>query len=164
MPVLDKSRAIRRVAEALGRPCYGFRTQFLTRERGASSLYMAAPQAGGVFDEAHMVGELRDGKMRGLTERFDTLGAELLRQTRTHPEGLILMDECGHLEKNALAFQREILSCLEGPIPVLGVLRKDQTWHQFIKAHPRVRVLTMTEENRTALDEEILRLLREGET
>ena len=157
---IGKSRAISRVAEALGRPCYGFRTRFLTRERGASSLYMIPPQGDPTLDEAHMVAELRDGKMRGLTERFDTLGVALLQEARRHPDGLILMDECGHLEKNALLFQREILACLDGSEPVLGVLRKDQAWHAFIKEHPNVRVLTVTEENRSEIDREILTLLR----
>ncbi|MDO5326787.1 MAG: nucleoside-triphosphatase [Clostridia bacterium] len=156
---IGKSRAVRRAADALERPCYGFRTQFLTKERGTSSLYMVSPQGEPTLDEAHMVAELRDGKMRPLTERFDSLGGALLREARQHPEGLILMDECGHLEKNAQEFQKEILLCLDGDTPVLGVLRKDQPWHDFIKQHPQVRVITVTEENRSEIDGVILELL-----
>ena len=158
---IGKSRAVRRVTEAMGLPSYGFRTQFLTKERGASSLYMVSPQGEPTLDEAHMVAELRDGKMRPLTERFDDLGGALLREARQHPEGLILMDECGRLEKNALEFQKEILACLDGNTPVLGVLRKDQSWHDFIKNHPKVRVITVTEENRSEIDGVILKLLRQ---
>ena len=47
-----------------------------------------------------------------------------------------------------------------GDIPVLGVLRRDQPWHDFIKRHPKVRVLTLTEENRAGIAEEITALLR----
>lgn len=161
---VGKSRAIARTAAAMGRPVYGFRTRFLTRERGSSSLYMvpAAEADTAPLEEDNMVAALLEGKMRGLTERFDTLGTALLREARRHPEGLILMDECGHLEKHALAFQREIAACLDGDIPVLGVLRKDQAWHDFIKNHPNVRVITVTPENRTEIDGEILSLLREG--
>ena len=72
------------------------------------------------------------------------LTRELRRTLEAHEGALILMDECGHLEKNALLFQREILSCLNGQTPVLGVLRKDQPWHDFIKSHPRVRIITIT--------------------
>ena len=94
-----KSRAVRRAAEMLGRPCKGFLTCFLTRERGTSSLYMVPPEERDLRDEEHVVAVLEDGRMRPLTERFDTLGARLLREARSHPEALILMDECGHLEK-----------------------------------------------------------------
>jgi len=156
---IGKSRAIRRISEAMGRPLYGFRTQFLDRERGRSSLYMNAPQGEPILDEAHMVAVLEAGKMRALTEQFDMIGSRLLQEARKHPEGLILMDECGHLEKNARQFQQEILNCLDGSIPVFGVLRKDQAWHDFIWQHPGVQVLTMTEENRNDLDEMIIRLL-----
>ena len=155
-----KSRAVRRAAEMLGRPCKGFLTCFLTRERGTSSLYMVPPEERDLRDEEHVVAVLEDGRMRPLTERFDTLGARLLREARSHPEALILMDECGHLEKNAMVFRKEILTCLDGDIPVLGVLRRDQPWHDFIKRHPKVRVLTLTEENRAGIAEEITALLR----
>ena len=155
-----KSRAVRRAAEMLGRPCKGFLTCFLTRERGSSSLYMVPPEEKDLRDEEHVVAVLEGGKMRPLTERFDTLGAQLLREARSHPEALILMDECGHLEKNAMIFRQEILACLDGDIPVLGVLRRDQPWHDFIKNHPKVRVLTLTEENREGIAEEITALLQ----
>ena len=158
---IGKSRAIRRAIEIMGLPCRGFCTRFLTRERGSSSLYMVPPENPELTDEAHLVAVLENGKMRPLTQRFDTLGVQLLRDAQNHPEGLILMDECGHLEKNALLFQREILSCLNGQTPVLGVLRKDQPWHEFIKNHPRVWVIMITEENRAGIEETIVSLLQE---
>ncbi len=156
---IGKSRAVRAAAEMLGRPCAGFRTRFLTRERGSSSLYMVPAAGPEELDEAHTVACLRDGRMCPLTERFDTLGAELLRDARRRRGSLILMDECGHLEKNAFVFQREILACLDGPDPVLGVLRLGQPWHDFIKGHPRVRLITVTEDNRAGLAGEIAALL-----
>ena len=158
---IGKSRALSRAVERLGLPCYGFRTRFLTKERGSSSLYMVSPSRPDDLRPECAVAELREGKMRPLTERFDTWGVQLLREARGHPEGLILMDECGHLEKNAMLFQREILACLDGHVPVLGVLRKDQEWHAFIKRHPAVRVLTVDESNRAAIDDEIVALIRE---
>lgn len=159
---IGKSLAVIRAADAMALPCRGFLTRFLTEERGGSSLYMVPPWAPDLLDEAHRVAVPENGKMRPLAGRFDILGVQLLREARRHPEALILMDECGHLEKNSFLFQREILECLNGNIPVLGVLRKDQPWHGFIKDHPRVRVLTVTSENRTGIEHEIVRLLREG--
>lgn len=158
---IGKSRAVAAALAGLERPVYGFRTRFLTRERGSSSLYMVPAAQPERLEEGMMVAELREGKMRPLTERFDTWGAALLREALRHPEGVTLMDECGHLERQALLFQQAIRDCLDGPAPVLGVLRKDQPWHDFIKAHPRVRVLTVTEENRGDMARRVLALLRE---
>ncbi len=158
---VGKSWAVSRAAEATGKPCVGFLTRFLTPEHGASALYMVPPDRPDLLDREHMVAEPLNGKMHALTEQFDTLGVRLLREAQKHPEALILMDECGHLEKNAGAFQREIARCLNGDIPVLGVLRRDQPWHDFIRNHPRVRVLTVTVENRDELVNEIMALLRE---
>lgn len=159
---IGKSRAIAGAVALLGKPVYGFRTRFLTRERGSSSLYMTPADAPDALDASMMVAELLDGKMRPLTERFDTWGVRLLREAQEHPEGIILMDECGHLEKNALAFQQAIRSCLDGDIPALGVLRKDQAWHEFIKNHPRVTVITVTEENRGDMARQVADLLTEA--
>ena len=156
---IGKSRAVRAAAEILGRPCAGFRTRFLTRERGSSSLYMVPAAGEEILDDKHMVAVLENGKMRPLTERFDTLGAGLLREAQKERGALILMDECGHLEKNAFVFQREILKCLDGPDPVLGVLRWGQPWHDFIKNHPRVTVIMVTEDNRADLAENIAALI-----
>ena len=156
---IGKSRALNGALAQLRLPVYGFRTRFLTRERGSSSLYMVPANDPENFDETMMVAELREGKMRPLTERFDAWGAHLLREAQKHPEGIILMDEVGHLEKNAMAFQDAIRACLDGDIPVLGVLRKDQSWHDFIKNHPKVRVITMTEENRGGMADRVAKLI-----
>ena len=156
---VGKSRVLNGALALLDRPVYGFRTRFLTRERGSSSLYMTPANNPEQICEAAMVAELAEGKMRPLTERFDAWGVELLTEARRHPQGIILMDEVGHLEKNAMAFQDAIRACLDGDIPVLGVLRKDQAWHDFIKNHPKVRVITVTEENRGGMADRVAKLI-----
>ena len=148
---IGKTRVVRQAAELLGRPCHGFVTRFSSENRSESPLYMLPTDRSASPDGAHIIAARRDGKLAALTERFDTLGVSLLREAESHPEGLILMDECGHLEKDALLFRQEILRCLDGPIPVLGVLRKDQPWHSFIIGHPHVRVIEVTAETRDAL-------------
>ena len=158
---VGKSRALRRAAEMTGRPVRGFLTRFPTAERGSSSLYMLPADSPDAYDDAHIVGRLENGRMRAVPGIFDTLGVRLLREALNDPEALILMDECGHLEKNAMAFRQAVTDCLNGPAPVLGVLRKDQPWHDFIKEHPRVKVLTVTPYNRAGLADRIVRLLME---
>ncbi len=159
---IGKSRAVQRTAELLRLPCYGFVTRFQGADRHASSLYLLPAAGPGTMDEGHVAARWENGRLQPVPHRFDTLGAALLREARGHPEGLILMDECGHLEKQAWVFQREILLCLEGSIPVLGVLRKDQPWHDFIRAHPRVVVLNAAEGDRETLPQRIAGYLKEG--
>ena len=157
---VGKSTAVLRTAKALQLPRRGFLTRFLTGERG-SALYMVPAEQPDLMDDEHLVAVPENGKMRPVAGRFDTLGVQLLQDARQRPGTLILMDECGHLEKDALLFHHEILECLNGDSPVLGVLRRDQDWHGFIRRHPRVRVLTVTEDNRDGIAREAAALLRE---
>ncbi len=79
------------------------------------------------------------------------MGADLLRRARQE-DRLILMDECGYLERGALLFQDEVIRCLDSDTPVLGVVRlREGGWTERIRNHPRVKLLTVTEENRDNL-------------
>jgi len=154
-----KSWVVRRTAELLGRPCFGFVTRFDGLDRHTSSLYLLPASLPEQTDNMHLAAFWQDGRLQPVLECFDIFGAALLTEARMHPEGLILMDECGRLEKEAFVFQKEILQCLDGDIPVLGVLRKDQPWHEFIKSHPRVRTITITERATDNLPELIVKEL-----
>jgi nucleoside-triphosphatase len=88
---------------------------------------------------------------------FDTVGVPLLAQ----PCDLLLMDELGFAEDTALAFQQAVLDCLDGPTPVLGVLRsRGGLLPDKVRQHPHVRVVTVTQENRDHIPEELMQWLR----
>ena len=62
------------------------------------------------------------------------------------------MDELGSAESGAKNFCETVLAVLDGDLPVLGVLQKADT--EFLRAvasHPRVRLVTVTVENRDEL-------------
>ena len=83
--------------------------------------------------------------------RFETLGVDALAD---RSGDVLLMDELGPGESGAERFCAAVLSALDGELPVLGVLQKAET--PFLRAvalHPRVRVVTVTPENRDALRE-----------
>ena len=62
------------------------------------------------------------------------------------------MDECGFLERDALQFQREILSALDGGTPILGVIKlANIAWTKQIRNHPNVKIITVDRENRDDL-------------
>ena len=90
--------------------------------------------------------------------RFDDLGCAALSDTAGCR--LLVMDELGPHEEAALRFQAAVFRTLDGGTPILGVLQQAQS--QFldrIARHPRVTVLTVTEENRNTLAAELRRWL-----
>ena len=92
----------------------------------------------------------------GDPRRFDDLGCAALADTAGCR--LLVMDELGPHEEAALRFQAAVFRTLDGSTPILGVLQQAQS--QFldrIARHPRVTVLTVTEENRNTLAAELRR-------
>ena len=74
---------------------------------------------------------------------------------------LLLMDELGFLERCSPVFQRAVFTLLDGPTPVLGVLRrhaKSPFWGP-VSRRADVRLLPLTVENRAEIPTELARLL-----
>lgn len=161
---VGKSTALHSAAAMLGRPVYGFRTFFVDRMDDQKSLYMMPAASQDAPQEAQVVTRFVNRHPCPMPERFDAIGGALLQQARAHPEGLIIMDECSRFERDALRFQQEILQCLAGDTPVLGVVRLNaEGWVEQIRSHPHVKLLTLTPDNRDAMPELIVSLLIEGE-
>lgn len=91
---------------------------------------------------------------------FDAAGERLL----SAPAGrrsLLLMDELGFLERCSPVFQRAVFTLLDGPTPVLGVLRRHEKspfWGP-VSRRADVRLLPLTVENRAEIPAELTRLL-----
>lgn len=80
--------------------------------------------------------------------RFDALGCRAL----CAPCELLVMDELGPHEAAAGAFQAAVLHALDGNVPILGVLqRAEGDFLRRVAAHPQVRVVEVTAENRNPL-------------
>jgi len=150
---VGKSTVIAKTLSLLKITPGGFKTYFgPDRELPERLLYMNSGSEPKIFREENVVARFfRDQPPRILTEKFNTYGAELIRSARVDP-GLILMDECGSLEREALIFQKEVMDTLAGNIPVLGVVKLASSgWTDQIRNHPKVRLITVTRENRDAL-------------
>lgn len=131
-------------------PIGGFRTGF-GPDRGAvcRSLYLWPAWEAPQWDEPHTVARFDVRGAHPLPRRFDTVGCAALSRAGA---ALLVMDECGRLEKDASLFQRTILAALSGPVPILGVVRQGLPgWTGAIAAHPQTELLTVTEENRDTL-------------
>lgn len=83
-------------------------------------------------------------------QRFEQLGCGALVEAGDCD--VLVMDELGPHEEQAAAFQQAVLQVLDGDIPVIGVLQQaDSAFLDRVAAHPGVRLITVTEENRDAL-------------
>ncbi|MBR2783312.1 MAG: hypothetical protein IKD93_03865 [Firmicutes bacterium] len=174
---VGKSTAIGRALELLGRPPVGgFRTVSLPCPeipRARFAVYVlpgALPYRdplreeelpGFPFDRDHLVA-IRWGDSLHTTfpAAFRSGGLPLLEQD---PPGtkLLLMDEIGVFEAGAPEFCAAIARRLEGELPVLGVVKhKPGGFLEQVRRHPRVRLLTVTRDNREDIPQQIADVLR----
>jgi nucleoside-triphosphatase len=150
---VGKSTVIAKTLSLLKITPGGFKTYF-GPDRGLPDklLYMNSASESNVFREENAVARFFEGKPpQSLTRKFDTYGVDLIRSARTG-SNLILMDECGSLERDALVFQKEVIDTLDGNTLVFGVVKlASEGWTDRIRNHPKVKLITVTKENRDAL-------------
>lgn len=94
-----------------------------------------------------------------IPETYEQLGVHLLDKAMEEDQ-IVLMDEIGKLEKDASLFQYKVFQCLNRQRQVLGVLQRTNA--EFVKAitaRNDVTVLTVTEENREKIYQQVLEML-----
>lgn len=149
---VGKSTLVQKVMQSVSVPLGGFRTFFPDgmRNMPEKALHLTDVLQETPMDDQIVVRFTAQGPAADAA-RFDALGGRLLREARERA-GVIIMDECGRLERDALVFQTEVMRALDGKTPVLGVVRQDAGgWTEGIRGHPNVCVITVTAENRDAL-------------
>jgi nucleoside-triphosphatase len=159
---IGKSTVINKTLALLKITPGGFRTYFgPDREAPDRLLYLNAASEPKTYHDQNAIAVFaKDKPPYVLTEKFNTYGAELVRSASENAS-LILMDECGSLEKDALQFQNEILKTLAGETPVLGVVKPvSGGWTDFIRRHRQVKLITVTEDNRNSLPYLLAELLK----
>jgi nucleoside-triphosphatase len=160
---IGKSTAINRwLQQHSGMKLGGFRTIASPKNADGSDGIHIVPASGNTeFTEENRVlwrsGEYNSRELKTFPEIFDTVGVSLLKNS--DGSDLILMDEIGFSEDKAEKFHAAVLERLDGDIPVLGVVGIHHEYQGIligkIKAHPKVRVITVTKENRDTIPEEI---------
>ena len=150
---VGKSTIIRRWLEANpGLRLGGFRTVWLKAKGAEDNSFHIVPAG----REVPLTDENRTGLRRGkfpdreavdYPEVFDTVGVALLENSGDCD--LILMDEIGVSEERAELFHRAVISCLDGDIPVLGVVKdKPGKLTDAVRQHCMTEIITVTPENR----------------
>lgn len=107
---------------------------------------------------------VNDNYWVSIPETFDTLGVEILQNCLREKPDLIVMDELGFFENDAVLFQKHVHAVLSAPVPVLGVLKKKETpFLDQIRGRNDVKVFEVTRENRDSMYElifaEVLQLI-----
>ena len=168
-----KTTLIRRIIQEAGAPAtgspmpvYGFQTKRFAGSDGINQIYMLPAdreKTDSATREAHYIGSTGGRVIDVCAETFDAYGTALIQSAR--PGGLLVMDEIGHMEKDASLFLRAVFEALDGDIPVLASVRYTTTpvdYLERIKHHPRVRLYMLTEENRDAVYEEVRNHIFQG--
>jgi len=84
-----------------------------------------------------------------VTETFENQGVENLKKSLKAKPDIILMDELGFLESQALNFQKHVKQCLDSTIPVLGVIKLFRTpFLDSIRERKDVNIIEVTPLNR----------------
>ena len=158
---VGKSTILRRYLEANSKlRIGGFRTVWSERWNERTSSIHIVPAAEDVpLTEANCVG-IREGKWPNRRREdypavYDTVGAALL--TSDNNCDIYLMDEIGPGENDAKRFHTAVMKLLDGEIPVFGVLQdKPGVLSALIKAHKKVRLITVTTHNRDEILQQLL--------
>ena len=81
------------------------------------------------------------------TDIFNHLGCNVL--SKCTDCSLIIMDELGPHEADAVLFREMVLQLLDGPTPILGILQEpaESAWPEIVN-HPNVEVISLSKDNR----------------
>lgn len=146
-------------------PVYGFQTKKFACSDGINRICIfpaGQDRTDNVIPDARYAGSTCGYVRDVCTEAFDTYGTALIESAR--PGGLLIMDEIGHMEKDASKFLRAIFEALDGDVPILASVKLTNNlsahadsngYLERIKHHPRVRLYMLTEENRDTVYAEI---------
>ena len=158
---VGKSTLVSAVLFSVGLKYSGLRSISVFDEKNDRNVYLV-PAGGGSNEPAVLAGVCSN---RHITERhpevFDEVGCRLL--DFDEDTELVVIDEIGNMERDAKRYSDKIMSLLDRTdVRILGVLQKkaDSDLAQAIRKHPNVRMIEVTEENRTALVPVIIEMLR----
>ncbi|NLL52020.1 MAG: nucleotide kinase [Peptococcaceae bacterium] len=159
---VGKSTVIAKTLSLLDITPGGFRTYFGPDRKSPNRLlYMNSASEAPIYKQDNAIAIFSENKPpQPLTDKFDIFGSELIRAARANSK-LILMDECGSLERKAFLFQKTVLESLDYETPILGVIKLDSFgWTDQIKQHPKVKLFFVTVENRDTLPIMLAKILK----
>lgn len=159
---VGKSTAIRRYLDTRpGIRTGGFVTVSRPMDDGGLGVYILPPGWSDAECTPDRLAGLRGPRYGAVPETFERAGLALLQAEG--PFDLLLMDELGRMELRSPHFCAAVLAALDGPVPILGVVKPESNpLLDAVRAHPGTALLEVTEANRGGVPERIARLLGSG--
>lgn len=117
------------------------------------------------LDDNYIMGryDIKKGKMHIDMDIFNVISNDVLLKS-LYNRDLIVLDELGFMEENALLFKDAIFKILNSDKPVIGVLKEcDGDFVQKIAKREDVQVIRIDENNRNFMEGKILRILQEND-
>lgn len=147
-----KSILVRRLLAENRRPLRGFFTENQPLESGEGHrTYLYPAHLPRQFTRDNLVALYTPAGLTVFPQVFDTLGCACLEGVSSGD--LVVMDELGFLEGKSPAFLQAVLTALDGPAPVLAVVkdRRDVPFLDAVRSHPSAQLYTVTPDTRQAL-------------
>jgi nucleoside-triphosphatase THEP1 len=158
---VGKSTLINRLLEGYDGPVYGFRTASgKSMKKGCRSFFIHPASAAERFEsEENHIGDGNGRERSDYPEAFNNFGVRCLE---AEPDGVILMDELGFMEKDAEKLCSRVLELFDGDIPVIAAAKAghDVDFLNKVLNHPNAEVYYINEDNRDDLFEEISAKIR----
>lgn len=155
---IGKSTIVRKTLDQLNQTYGGFKTYFGPDRRSDDRLlYMNGADEPKFFTADYGIAVFKqDCFPQADAAKFNRYGVELILSAKVN-RAMIIMDECGNLENDALNFQHEILQTLDEDHPVLGVIKQSSSgWTDMIRSHRNVKLITVTSKNRNELPQALV--------
>jgi nucleoside-triphosphatase THEP1 len=161
-PGCGKSTLIERILSRIDRPCTGFFTREI-REGGKRVGFAILTLKGeeGILARVGHPSPVRVGKYGVHLEDLERLAVPAMIPSR--PDEIVVVDEIGKMESRSSVFRRTLEEILDSPHRLLGSIAwKGEKWIEEIKRRSDVRLIGLSEKNRDACRDEILRILQQG--
>ena len=154
---VGKSTVIQHFLEKTGLSADGFKTLWNNRYGSSRGLYIYPFGEG----TGHLCFRYRPSTGAEIfNEAFDVYGADILRNSGKRD--IVIMDELGRFEKNAINFHNAVLETLDKDVPVLGVIKPESLpLLDAVRAHSKVKTIEVTLENRDEVLSQLLEIFPE---
>lgn len=149
---VGKTTLVNRLLGEYDGPVYGFRTAPGTSIRKGYRSFFIFP-AGAEERKESEENHIGDGNGKGPVAYPDVFNNYGVRCLQADPDGIIVMDELGFMEKDAEQFCERVLELFDGDIPILATAKAghDIEFLNKILNHPNADVYYITTENRDEL-------------
>lgn len=159
-----KTTLIKRVMAETSLPVFGYRTAVGSiDDDGIKSIHMY-PVADS-DSKGTIIGHTNNRVLDVRYETFDDLGVSLISEDVD--DGILIMDEIGHMEIGSDHFCNEVLRAFDGDDYILASIKSRDQGYKYLRAiknHPSVKLFEITEGNRETVYADVKEIVRSWES